>query len=106
MGFLDLLGFGQKTATNLSDFVNRNAVVIDVRTVGEFQSGHIKGSKNIPLDTVFSKVDHIKKMDKPVIVCCRSGMRSGQAKSILEKSGIEVMNGGGWESLDQQLAKL
>lgn len=106
MGFLDLLGFGQKTATNLSDFVNRNAVVIDVRTVGEFQSGHIKGSKNIPLDTIFSKVDSIKNMKKPVIVCCRSGMRSGQAKSILEKSGIEVMNGGGWESLDQQLAKL
>jgi phage shock protein E len=106
MGFLDLLGFGQKSTASLADFVSRQAVVIDVRTVGEFQSAHIKGAKNIPLDSVFSKVETIKKMNKPVIVCCRSGMRSGQAKSILEKSGIEVINGGGWESLNQQLSKL
>jgi rhodanese-related sulfurtransferase len=42
-------------------------------------------------------------MNKPVIVCCRSGMRSGQANSILKNSGIECMNGGGWQSLEGKL---
>jgi phage shock protein E len=74
-----------------------------VRTVGEFQSGHIKGSKNIPLDNIFSKVNEIKRLEKPVIVCCRSGMRSAQAASILKNNGINVMNGGGWQSLENKI---
>ncbi|MBA4153766.1 rhodanese-like domain-containing protein [Flavobacterium sp.] len=102
MGLLDMLGFGSKTE-NVKDFVDRGAVIIDVRTVGEFQQGHIKGAKNIPLDMIFSKAAEIKKMNKPVIVYCRSGMRSSQAASVLKNSGIEVMNGGGYESLASKL---
>lgn len=102
MGLLDMLGFGSKT-DNVKDFVERGAVIIDVRTVGEFQQGHIKGAKNIPLDTIFSKAAEIKKLNKPVIVYCRSGMRSSQAASVLKNSGIEVMNGGGYESLESRL---
>ncbi len=44
MGLLDTLGFGSKTE-NVKDFVDRGAVIIDVRTIGEFQQGHIKGAK-------------------------------------------------------------
>ena len=102
MGLLDMLGFGSKTE-NVKDFVDRGAVMIDVRTVGEFQQGHIKGAKNIPFDMIFSKVAEIKKLNKPVIVYCRSGMRSSQAASVLKNSGIEVMNGGGYESLESKL---
>ena len=102
MGLLDMLGFGSKTE-NVKDFVDRGAVIIDVRTVGEFQQGHIKGAKSIPLDMIFSKVAEIKKLNKPVIVYCRSGMRSSQAASVLKNSGIEVMNGGGYESLESKL---
>lgn len=102
MGLLDMLGFGSKTE-NVKDFVDRGAVIIDVRTVGEFQQGHIKGAKNIPLDMIFSKAAEIKKMNKPVIVYCRSGMRSSQAASVLKNSGIEVMNGGGYDSLVSKL---
>lgn len=102
MGLLDMLGLGNKSE-NIQDFVAKGAVIIDVRTTGEFASGHIKGSKNIPLDTITAKIQEIKKLNKPVIACCRSGMRSAQATSILKQNGIEVINGGGWESLQNKL---
>ncbi|MCZ8197402.1 MAG: rhodanese-like domain-containing protein [Flavobacterium sp.] len=102
MGLLSMLGFGGKSES-VKDFMDKGAVIIDVRTVGEFQSGHIKGSKNIPLDTISSKVNEIKRLEKPVIVCCRSGMRSAQANSILKSNGIDSMNGGGWQSLESKL---
>jgi len=102
MGLLDMLGFGSKTE-NVKNFTDRNAVIIDVRTVGEFQQGHIKNSKNIPLNILSTKINEIKKLNKPVIVCCQSGMRSGQAADILKSNGIEVMNGGGWQSLENKL---
>lgn len=102
MGLLDILGLGSKSE-NIKDFVNKGAVIIDVRTVGEFHDGNIKGSKNIPLDTINGKLAEIKKLDKPVIVCCRSGMRSAQAASVLKSAGIEVINGGGWQSLESKL---
>ena len=102
MGLLDLLGLGSKS-DSIQEFTAKGAVIIDVRTVGEFSSGHIKGSKNIPLDTIASKIQDIKKMNKPVITCCRSGMRSAQATSILKQNGIEAVNGGGWESLQRKL---
>jgi phage shock protein E len=102
MGLLSMLGLGGKTES-VKEFMDKGAVIIDVRTIGEYREGHIKGSKNIPLDMIFSKVNEIKRMEKPVIVCCRSGMRSGQAASILKNSGIEAMNGGGWQSLENKL---
>lgn len=102
MGLLDLLGLGSKTG-DIKNFIERGAVIIDVRTTGEYASGHIKGSKNIPLDKIQSKVQEIKKLNKPVIACCRSGARSGQATSFLKQNGIECINGGGWDSLERQL---
>jgi rhodanese-related sulfurtransferase len=93
--------FGKKV--NYADLMKQGAVIIDVRTPGEFRSGHIKGSRNMPLDTIGSQVSAIKKLNKPVIVCCKSGMRSGMAKSILAKSGIEVHNGGAWMSLERRI---
>lgn len=102
MGLLSMLGLGGKSES-VKEYMDKGAVIIDVRTVGEFREGHIKNSKNIPLDNIFSKVNEIKRLEKPVIVCCRSGMRSAQAASILKNSGINVMNGGGWQSLENKL---
>ncbi len=102
MGLLSLLGLGSKSES-IKDFVTKGAIVIDVRTVGEFNDGHIKSSKNIALDTINTKISEIKNLKKPVIVCCRSGMRSAQAASILKSNGIEVLNGGGWQSLEKKL---
>lgn len=102
MGLLSMFGLGDKSES-ITNFKEKGAVIIDVRTVGEYKEGHIKGSKNIPLDTIYSKIEEIKKLNKPVIACCRSGMRSAQATSILKQNGIEVLNGGGWESLQRKL---
>lgn len=102
MGLLDLLGFGGKSES-VRAFMANGAIIIDVRTSGEFREGHIKGSKNIPLDQIETQLSAIQKLSKPVIVCCRSGMRSAQAASILKSNSIEVINGEGWQSLERQL---
>lgn len=102
MGLLELLGFGNKSK-QIKEFIDKGAVIIDVRTHEEFAAGHINGSKNIPLQVISSKLNDIKKINKPIIVCCRSGMRSGQANSILKQNGIESINGGGWASLQNKI---
>jgi rhodanese-related sulfurtransferase len=77
--------------------------IIDVRTPAEYAGGHIRGSVNIPLDTLTKNLSKIKK-DKPVITCCASGMRSAAAKKTLETYGYqEVYNGGGWSMLNSKL---
>ena len=101
MGLLDFL-FGNKTK-KIQDFKDRNAVILDVRTKGEYQGGAIPGSKNIPLQQLSVRLNEIKKWNKPVITCCASGMRSGSAATILRSNGVEAMNGGGWHSLSQKL---
>jgi phage shock protein E len=92
-----------KPKADLAKLVKEGAVIVDVRTKGEFEAGHIEGSKNIPLDGVKTQVQHLKKSGKPVITVCRSGNRSAMAKSILSSAGIEVYNGGAWTSLKRQL---
>lgn len=75
------------------------AVILDVRSPGEYASGHIKGSKNIPLQQLSAGVKSIPK-NKPIITVCASGMRSGSAKSQLKSMGYEqVENGGPWSRL-------
>ena len=79
------------------------AYIVDVRTPGEFNSGNIKGSTNIPLDQITSNIKEIEKLNKVVIFYCASGIRSGQATSIAKAKGIEAYNGGGWRSLNRKL---
>ena len=96
-----LLGLAPKV--DFKELVKNGAQIIDVRTPGEFKSGHIRGAVNIPLQSISSQLGRIKK-GKPVITCCASGMRSASAKSILKSSGFEeVHNGGGWMSLQGKL---
>lgn len=102
MGLLSMLGLSGKQE-NVTEFMAKGAVIVDVRTPGEYQGGHIKGSKNIPLNVLSDKLSEIKKWNKPVIACCASGMRSAQATSILKSNGVEAMNGGGWSSLENKL---
>jgi len=97
MSFLSTL-FSSKPKQRISDLLAAGAVIVDVRSKGEFQSGHLKNAVNIPLDSLSSSLGKLKK-DKPVITCCASGMRSGSAKSFLQKQGYTVVNGGSWVSL-------
>ncbi|MFZ4105005.1 rhodanese-like domain-containing protein [Flavobacterium sp.] len=102
MGLLSMLGLGGKSES-ISEFMAKGAIIVDVRTPGEYQGGHIKGSKNIPLNVLSEKIEEIKKWGKPVIACCASGMRSAQATSILKNNAVDAMNGGGWSSLQNKL---
>lgn len=95
--------FGGTTA-NFKELVNKGAVIVDVRSTGEYSAGHIPGSINYPLETIRSKVTGFKKLNKPVITVCRSGARSGQAMGILKSAGLEVYNGGPWTSLKNKIA--
>ncbi|MBS1751543.1 MAG: rhodanese-like domain-containing protein [Bacteroidetes bacterium] len=97
----NIVGLGQ--TTDFKALVKNGAQIIDVRTTGEFQGGHIKGAINIPLQNLSGNLSKIRK-DKPVITCCASGMRSASAKSILKSGGFtEVYNGGGWMSLQNKI---
>jgi len=84
-----------------AELIKDGAIIIDVRSKAEFAGGNIKGSTNIPLESIQNHVQKLKKKDKIVITCCASGMRSGTAKSILKQHGIETHNGGGWRSLSR-----
>ena len=76
---------------NYRDLITKGAIVIDVRTPQEFDNGHIKGSKNIPLNIIQTEVDKIKSWNQQVITVCQSGGRSSMAKSILKNAGVETL---------------
>jgi rhodanese-related sulfurtransferase len=84
------------------DFKNiifNGALLVDVRTVGEYKNGHIKGSLNVPLSDIEDAMSWLIK-DVPIVLVCESGSRSAEAKEILEASGyIKVYNGGSWNNL-------
>lgn len=96
--------FGLGSSVDYKTLINDGAVIIDVRTKGEFAGGHIKGAINIPLDMIGNNISQFKDKEKPIITCCASGMRSASAKSILQSKGYKnVYNGGGWSSLQNKI---
>ena len=70
--------------------------IVDVRSYEEFMGGHVGGSINIPLFEIPDRVNEFKEMKSPLILCCASGNRSGQAQRFLMQHGIECHNGGSW----------
>lgn len=95
--------FGLGPEVNYKELIQQGATILDVRTKAEFQDGHIKGSVNIPLQNLAGSFSKLNKA-KPIVTCCASGMRSAQAKSILQSNGFsEVHNGGGWYGLNAKL---
>lgn len=92
---------GISSSENLTKLIQEGAYLIDVRTAGEFSQGSVKGAVNIPLDTIEKNVSKLKDRNH-IIVFCRSGARSGQAKSILNRNNIHnVTNGGSWLDVKQ-----
>ena len=86
------------------ELVKAGAEIIDVRSKDEYAGGHIRGSKNIPVDSLANNLSKLKK-DKVIITCCASGMRSGVAKTMLQNNGFKnVYNGGGWHSLKNKIS--
>lgn len=99
MGIFSGLFGGGKTSEKVADLLEKGALIVDVRTPDEYRAGHITESVNIPLNTIPNKVNELKRKNKPIITCCRSGARSGMAADQLRKAGIEVENGGPWNTV-------
>lgn len=100
MGFFSAI-FGTSDNTKLTEAIQEGAFLVDVRSAGEFASGSVKGAVNIPLDRIGSQLSKFKGK-KNIVVFCRSGNRSAQAKSILEQNGFQhVINGGTWSNVSQ-----
>lgn len=97
--------FSKKDTTQMEKILKEGAFLVDVRTPSEFAEGHVKGSTNIPLDQVASQLEKFKEREH-IIVFCRSGNRSGQAKMILEQNGFKnVTNGGTWQDVNEAISK-
>lgn len=93
----NILGFGPKIEINA--LIAQGATVVDVRTAAEYKDGHVKGSINLPLQTLGSQMNKLKK-DQVIITCCRSGSRSGMARRQLQAAGFtQVYNGGPWNTI-------
>jgi len=68
---------------------HKSALVLDVREQGEYDSGHILNSKLVPLGKLRERIGELEKYrDKPILVVCRSGMRSASACALLGKQGF------------------
>ncbi len=100
--FLALIGLWPKT--NYAELFEQGAILLDVRSKGEYANGHIRGSINIAVDQLSNNLNKLNDKNKPIITCCASGMRSGAAKSILKSNGYtQVFNGGSWISLQNKI---
>lgn len=98
----NIFGFGPKT--NYAELLKNGAIIVDVRSKSEFAGGHIKGSVNIPVDSISNNTGRFTDKNKPIITCCASGMRSGVAKNILKSKGYtHVYNGGSWIGLQNKI---
>ncbi len=81
----------------IDNLVKENkGTIVDVRTRNEYSGGHVAGSVNIPLTEVVDRLDEIKKLASPLILCCASGMRSKQVEGYLKKNKIDCVNAGSW----------
>jgi phage shock protein E len=91
---------GGADAATVRAKIKAGALVVDVRTPAEFAAGAYPGATNIPRDQVEKRLTDFGDRKRAIVVYCRSGNRSGQAKVILEKNGFsDVTNGGGLKDL-------
>lgn len=106
MAFLDFF-----KSVDINNEVNRcrttkSSVLLDVRTEEEYRSGHISGSRNIPVEKIDNAVNLLHDKSAPLFVYCQSGARSRKAVSKLRKMGYtEVHNIGGIDSFQGQLQR-
>jgi len=106
MGFLWQHFFGKANGgSDLSQLVKQGALVVDVRSTGEYATGHIAGAINIPHSMVAREIGHhASARGNPIILYCLSGGRSAAAKKSLHQAGYtNVVNAGGLQEIRQEL---
>lgn len=86
---------------NLEELIAENiGTIVDVRTPGEFMGGNVVGSVNIPIHELPNRIEELRDMAAPLILCCASGNRSSQAEGFLSSLGIQCLNGGSWMTVN------
>lgn len=99
-----LLGFGP--AVDYARLVSEGAVILDVRTPAEFESGHIAGAVNIPIEILRDQMNRLDNKQKAIIACCNDGSRSWYAKNLLDSTGYKsVFDAGNWSKLQVALQR-
>jgi phage shock protein E len=102
MGILDKI-FGNNDNEALAELIIEGAFLVDVREPAEVAEGGVNGAVNIPLGNILANINAFKNKEH-IVVFCRSGNRSGQAKAILEQNGFtNVTNGGTWQDVNSIL---
>lgn len=94
-----LLGFRKRV--DIAHMLAGGALILDVRTPAEFREGHALDAVNIPLDSLPSELGRLDKR-RPIVTCCRSGIRSATAAALLTHNGFMAHNGGTWQRVEQQ----
>lgn len=85
----------------LETLVKTNAgTIVDVRTPEEFTGGHVAGSVNIPVHELAHRLNEVKTLQQPLILCCASGGRSGMATQMLQQQGVDCVNAGSWMDVE------
>jgi phage shock protein E len=74
--------------------VAEGATLLDVRTPGEYQAGHVEGARNIPVQELAARMSEVPR-DHPIVVYCQSGGRSAQATAMLVAAGYDAHDLGG-----------
>jgi len=96
--------FFRNNTQKIKELLDKNAVILDVRTKQEWNEGHIANAMHVPLSDLKNRIDDIKKLNRPVIAHCKSGARSARATKLLKFYEIEAVNGGGLADLKLLMA--
>ena len=102
-------GISQVNVASAQDLITNGATLIDVRTAGEFNQGHIKGAKLIPLSEIASRINEIVSLkDSQILIYCHAGSRSIAACRIMRKNGFTKVSNlqGGISSWNREGKKI
>ena len=92
VGYLAMLRGGNVSGADARRLVASGALLVDVRTFEEFTSGHLPGAVNIPVQELDRRLGELGPKDRPIVLYCRSGNRSGRAARMLERAGFATIH--------------
>lgn len=98
MGLRSLLGFGEKRKM-VYDYLDKEALIIDIRTPETYAKGSLPGSMNMVLEYLDLEFERIREINKPILVVCGSGLRSDEGAVVLRRQGFEAINAGSYRRL-------
>ena len=103
VAFLVVKRLTKASPATAREWLNQGALVIYVRSEAEYREGHLSGTINIPLGRLADEIArHAPDKEKPLLLHCRSGARSGMGASTLKKMGYRnVLNLGSYRSAEQ-----